>query len=508
MSLIDQLTNYELKVLPLVNTDTSLSELVKRSSLKEIEVMRSIQWLSNKELLTYSEDVTELITLDENGLEYSKKGLPERQILKEIKQNPKSISELESSGLSKEEINISIGQLKKKVAINLTKDNKGNLIFEITPQGKELLNKDSLEETFLKKNFPININELKSEEKFAYDNLIKRKKILKIDSKKELKINLTSEGKKLIKNLPNISERIDKITPEMIRNGTWKDKEFRSYDIKSQVPSLSPGKTHFVNQAINYIKKIWLELGFEEMSGNHVQTAFRDLDALFVPQDHPAREMQDTFYIDNPSNGKTPDELLKKVKTMHENGGKSGSKGWEYTFSKEVASQNLLRTHTTVLSAIELPKLKKEDLPKKYFSVGKVYRNESLDWKHLFEFYQVEGIVVDPNANFKNLIGYLKEFYKKMGFEKVRIRPAHFPYTEPSAEIEVFHPGKKQWMEMGGAGIFRPEVVIPLLGEDIPVLAWGNGMERGIFDYFNFSDLRDLYKNDIKQLREIKSWIK
>ena len=152
--------------------------------------------------------------------------------------------------------------------------------------------------------------------------------------------------------------------------------------------------------------------------------------------------------------------------------------------------------------------MKREELPAKFFSVGKVFRNEALDWKHLFEFYQVEGIVVDPNANFRHLIGYLKEFYKKMGYSAVRMRPAHFPYTEPSLEVDVFHPIKKQWIELGGAGIFRPEVVKPLLGFDCPVLAWGQGMGRIIGEYWKITDIRDLYKNDIKQLREMKLWLR
>ena len=171
-------------------------------------------------------------------------------------------------------------------------------------------------------------------------------------------------------------------------------------------------------------------------------------------------------------------------------------------------SQNVLRTHTTVLSARELSKLKKEDLPAKFFSVGKCFRNESLDWSHLFELVQVEGIVVDENVNFSNLLAYLKEFFGKMGFEQIRVRPAYFPYTEPSVEVDVFHPIKKKWIELGGAGIFRPEVVKPLMGFDCPVLAWGLGLERTVSDYYNISDIREIYKNDLKQTRNMKAWLK
>jgi phenylalanyl-tRNA synthetase alpha chain len=159
-------------------------------------------------------------------------------------------------------------------------------------------------------------------------------------------------------------------------------------------------------------------MGFQEMEGNHVQTAFWDLDALFVPQDHPAREMQDTFYLNEPATGKMAAAVHKRVKAAHEDGGDTGSKGWRYRYSNKEAAKNLLRTHTTVLSAQTLHKIKQGELPMpgKYFSVNTVYRNEALDWKHLFEFHQVEGIVVAEGTTFGHLKGYLREFFGKMAF--------------------------------------------------------------------------------------------
>ncbi|MEK6823336.1 MAG: phenylalanine--tRNA ligase subunit alpha, partial [Nanoarchaeota archaeon] len=257
---------------------------------------------------------------------------------------------------------------------------------------------------------------------------------------------------------------------------------------------------------IAYIKKIWLEMCFVDMRGSMVQTAFWDLDALFVPQDHPAREMQDTFYLKGA--GTIPAPLAKKVKATHESGGTTGSRGWGGQWSEDVARQLLLRTHTTVLSAQTIARLKETDVPAKFFAVGRVFRNETLDWKHLFEFHQVEGIVVDPDANLRQLIKYLREFYTKMGYADVRLRPAHFPYTEPSLEVEVLHPIRKEWIELGGAGIFRPEVTQPIFGTDIPVLAWGQGMERIITEYYKFQDLREMYTNDVDQLRSVKAWMR
>ena len=199
---------------------------------------------------------------------------------------------------------------------------------------------------------------------------------------------------------------------------------------------------------------------------------------------------------------------MENVKRAHE-GGIDGSKGWQYKWDEEEAKRVLLRTHTTCLSARKLMEIGKSgEFPAKYFALGKCFRNETVDWSHGFEFNQTEGIVVDENANFRQLLGYLVQFYKKMGYEKIRIRPAYFAYTEPSLEIDVFHPERKEWVELGGAGMFRPEVTIPMFGRHIPVLAWGQGFDRIITEFFGINDLREVYKNDLNKLREMKFWRK
>lgn len=295
----------------------------------------------------------------------------------------------------------------------------------------------------------------------------------------------------------------------MLKTGSWKNKEFRKYDVKSYVPKITGGKRHFVNQAMQFAKKVWIEMGFKEMNGPIINTSFWNFDALFTAQNHPVRDMQDTFFIKDPSKGKLPDKnLMQNVKAVHEDGWNTGSKGWRYKWNEEEAKRNVLRTHTTVLSAKTLATLKKSDWPAKYFAVGRCFRNETLDWCHLFEFNQTEGIVVDPNANFKHLLGYLKNFFTKMGYPQARFRPAFFPYTSHSLEIDVYHPVHKKWIELGGAGIFRPEVVKPLLGEEVPVLAWGPGFDRIYMEYYKITDIRDLYRNDLKQIREARVWLK
>jgi len=500
--LIETLHPLERKVLPVLKESISFPEIVKLTNLQEVEVMRALQWLENKNIIKINKKVNKIISLDNNGELYIKKGLPERRFLQVLEQELTLNEVKQKASLNDNELHISLGILKKKAAITF-ENNK----IKITQNGKNLLNKELLEEQFIKK-LPLNLNDLKDEDKYSFNELKSRKEIIKVNEEKIITIDVLPLGHSLLQQKIT-SNFIDSLTPEIIRNQEWKNKKFRRYDIKINVPKIYPAKRHFVNEAIRYIKQIWLDLGFQEMQGSMLQTSFWNFDALFTAQDHPVRDLQDTFFIKEPSKGKLPSkELVNKVKLAHENGYKTGSRGWQYFWNLEEAKKNCLRTHTTVLSARTISQLKKSDLPSKYFSVGKCFRNETLDWAHLHELIQVEGIVLDENINLRHLIGYLKEFFKKMGFSKVRARPAYFPYTEPSCEIDVFHPIKKKWIELGGSGIFRPEMVVPLLGYDVPVLAWGLGLERTISEYYNINDIRDLYKNDLQQLKQIKLWLK
>lgn len=503
-SIVNKLHPLERAVLPHLQTNTDFYSIVQAAKLKEIEVMRALQWLENKKLVTLTSEKKKVLSLDKNGQQYRTNGLPEILFLKSLSTAPLPLFVIaKKTCLSTEELNACIGILKQKNAIIISKGKE--LHIALLPQGQQLLKEGTEEEAFLQKKFPLDPELLTEQEKRTVEKLKKRKRMLLLEEKKIVHTFLTNEGKKIVP--PDVSSEnvTNRLTVEMLKTGSWKKKNFRSYDVEINVPKKYGGKKHFDNEALQYIRQIWLEMGFKEMTGPFVQSAFWDLDALFVPQDHPAREMQDTFYLQ----GKAKLPLLwTKIKGAHEHGGNTGSTGWQYKFSKEESEKILLRTHTTVLSAQTLATLKKEDLPAKFFAVGKVFRNEALDWKHLFEFYQVDGIVIDPNANLTHLKGYLMRFYQKMGYAKVRMRPAHFPYTEPSMEVDVYHPVRKQWIELGGAGIFRPEVVKPLLGFDCPVLAWGQGMGRIISEYWKINDIRDLYKNDLKQLREMKIWLR
>jgi len=499
--LIESLSPNERKILPYLE-EKNIQEIIKESHLDKVSVLRSLEYLENKGLVTLSSEKKTIIEIGINGALYLKKGLPERRLLNLL--NEKSIIPLKEaqklSKLSDNELKASIGVLKRKAIIEL----KNEKI--ILSANKEEIAKKIPEETFLEI-LPVDYDSLDEEQTNTLKTLQNRKNILYIREKKKVNLEITELGKKIIGSRIKGNNLIEQVTPKILeKESSWKGKKFRRYDVTYPVSAIYGGKKHFVNQALDYARKIWTELGFKEMSGNLIQSSFWNFDALFTAQDHPVREMQDTFFLDKKSEI-SDKNIIKKVKESHERG-VNDSKGWQYSWKEEEAKKLVLRTHTTCLSALTLAKLDKKEIPAKFFAIGKCFRNETIDWNHSFEFNQTEGIVVDKNANFRHLLGYLKEFFRKMGFEKIRIRPGYFPYTEPSVEIDVWHPEKKVWLELGGAGIFRPEVVIPLLGENIPVLAWGPGIDRTLMEYYKIKDLRELYKNDFAKLRKMKFWLK
>ncbi len=499
--IVDSLNPHERKILPFIK-EKKINDICKKSNLNKITVLRALEYLKNKKIVELSYSEKKIIDLGINGILYKKKELPERRFLKLLSE--KKIISIDNAkkqiSLNKDEFKIALGTLKKKAMIEIKNKN-----IVLNTNLEEIAKKTS-EEKLIEK-LPLQINQLTPEQNLAFQSLIKRRNIIFVKEKTIINIGITKLGKEILNYDISKEKLIEQLTPELLRKeSNWKGKKFRRYDIESPVPKIYGGKRNFVNQSIDSGRKIWTEMGFKEMKGNLIQNSFWNFDALFTPQDHPAREMQDTFFLNKKI--ELPEEkLLNQVKLSHEKG-IDNSSGWNYQWSKEEAKKLLLRTHTTCLSAQTLYNLGKSSKKEgKFFSLGKVFRNETVDWKHGFEFYQTEGIVIGKDVTLRNLLGYLQEFYKKMGFPKVKFRPGYFPYTEPSVEIDIWHPIKKEWLELGGAGIFRPEVTIPLIGNELKVLAWGLGFDRIITDYYKIKDLRELYKNDLNNLRKMKSWV-
>ena len=324
-----------------------------------------------------------------------------------------------------------------------------------------------------------------------------RKNLIQIVEKTERRWALTPQGQQVSPDELQETNVIAELTPELLQGEDWKNAEYRAFDVSLEAATPRTGRSHPMQALIERIRSIFLEMGFSELVDDYVQSAGWNMDALFIPQDHPAREMQDTFYLDNPATVELSEDLTAAWKSIHESGGETGSTGWGGTYSAEVSRRPLLRTHTTVNTIQYLASHPTQAC--RVFSVDRVFRKEAIDRTHLPEFHQIEGIIMEEGANLQMLVTTLKTFYAKMGYPEVRVRPAYFPYTEPSLEIEVKWRGK--WLELGGAGIFRPEVTEPL-GIGSPVLAWGMGLERLAMLVLGLDDIRQLYVSDLEWLRK------
>jgi len=560
---MQELHPHEIEILKTLTTKSSPHAISEKSNLDLDAVMRSASWLSTKNLVKIERKLEREISLDAEGKIYAKSGLPERKII-DLIHDSAAFDELD---IDKSEKNIALGWLRRKNLAKLEKT-EGKLIITV-------LNRDETDDEkllkLLKEKGKLIVGELSPGLKAGFELLKQRQNVIKIKEIKEIHFIPTEEGIELGKKFRTgkLKISVSQLTPEMLKTGDWKDLTFRKYDAEIYIKPKYPAKKHPLRRVIDEIRSIFLEMGFEEISGDFVESAFWNFDALFQPQDHPARDMHDTFYLKNRHRFVEPrdifynehpkilnipkivdfhnrknelshtiknrlrfsreprdifyrknhivcntiknpqsveiykfDELSDKIKQVHENGGTTGSKGWGYKWSREVARQTVFRTHTTAVTARHLSKLDENSLPSKVFCIGKTFRNEAIDYKHLPEFYQVEGIVADKGANFRNLLSILNIFYKEMGFEKVRFRPAYFPYTEMSVEPEIYFEEKGEWMELGGAGIFRPEVTVPLMGFECPVLAWGLGLDRVVALKLGLNDIRELYISDLKWLRE------
>ncbi len=335
-----------------------------------------------------------------------------------------------------------------------------------------------------------------NERKFIPD-LLKRE-FVKQAEQTNILVTITAEGLALASTTFS-SDLLDRLTPEVLASGAWREKGLRPIDVEAKAPKFYPGRRHPVRDFIREVREVYVSMGFTELEGNSVHPAFWNFDALFIPQDHPGRDMQDTFYLEGLSDKKLNRKgVVANVAATHESGWKTGSRGWGYSWNIEEARRLVLRTHNTVLTVKALSESREKET--RVFAVSKVYRNENLDYKHLAEFYQMDGIMVGEGLNVRHLMGFLMEFYKKLGIKAVKLWPTYFPYTEPSLEVVGYSDAVKSWIELSGSGVFRPEVTIPL-GVRVPVLAWGPGIERLMLMRFGLDDMRELYGSDLSWLR-------
>ncbi|KAL1407023.1 Phenylalanyl-tRNA synthetase, beta subunit, cytoplasmic [Vanrija albida] len=294
------------------------------------------------------------------------------------------------------------------------------------------------------------------------------------------------------------------LTVEMLASGAWEKAAFKQYNFAAKGEPTDGGALHPLLKVREEFRQIFFDMGFTEMPANRfVETAFWNFDAMFVPQQHPARELQDTFYLKSPSKALAPPaDYYERVRKTHETGG-YGSIGYRAPFSREESDKLLLRTHTTAVSTAMLYELANQPggfKPAKLFSIDRVFRNEATDATHLAEFHQVEGVVADYDITLGHLIGFMQEFFGRMGNKTLRFKPAYNPYTEPSMEIFSWHEGLGKWIEIGNSGVFRPEMLEPMgLPKGVRVLGWGFSLERPTMIKYKIQDIRTLvgHKTDL-----------
>ena len=485
--------------------DISAEKIIDSLGYKVGQCNQAFSWLLAKGCLEETGRSHKVVyELTELGREHQKNGLPAERIFAFLSEKgPHSMPEIsEALGLEKSDTGSAFGLLSSKGVARLNEERKAAIAKDELPQ--EITIQRSLLDRAVETG-SLDEASLSGDEKSAIAQLAKKRGASSADFKLvegDIVIyRLTPAGEEAKKALleANITgEEFGILTPEMIQTGSWKNGTFRPYGINAPTSRLIPGRRNAYSEYLQWVKDKLTALGFEEFDGPLVENEFWNGDALFMPQFHSARDIHDVYYVKDPVHAKRIEEpWLSQVAATHENGWKTGSRGWGYTFDHEFTRRQVLRSQGTVLSAHQLTKAK---VPGKYFGIVRCFRYDQVDATHGADFYQTEGIVLGKDVNLRNLLGLLKMFAEEIaGAEEVKYVPGYFPFTEPSIEVHIKHP-VLGWFELGGSGIFRPEVT-EALGIDVPVLAWGLGIDRMALMHLGLNDLRELFTPDIESVR-------
>ncbi|MHA2352480.1 MAG: phenylalanine--tRNA ligase subunit alpha [Candidatus Thorarchaeota archaeon] len=448
---------------------------------------RSLVQIHTREIVSHS--------LTDEGLEYVGSGLPEVRLFNGVKDLGGKASfddAVAHTGLSPKTKGIAMNWARKNGWLQISKDGGATVL-------RSLVERPESDVSDVLSQLSSGKESVSSTHTDSLKQALERKLVSEIITKK---FEAETVGTKIgeIDRLVSMGvEGIGDLTPEILASGTWKEESFRPYNVDIVPAYANYGKKHPYAEFNDWLREIMVGLGFTEWFGPYVETEFWGHDTLFVPQDHVSREVQDQFRIASPyDHGHIEDrKYYKAVKSVHENGGDTGSKGWDWPYSEEVATRLCLRPHTTPVSMRYL--YEHREGPQKMFIIDRNFRSETLSAKNAQEFNQCEGIIMDEGLTLRDLIGYLTSICNAVGIDKLKFKPGQFPFTEPSVETFAKH-DKLGWIELGGSGIFRPEVTRPL-GITDTVLAWGIGSDRLFMVSMGINDIRDLYSRDLNWLR-------
>jgi phenylalanyl-tRNA synthetase alpha chain len=503
---------------------------------------QALSWLTGKGLVSeIRRTVSVFYELTELGREWTEKGSPEERFIELVRKQKGKLKLpdiAKALNIDNKDIGSAYGNL-SKLGILAMDDNKNVIIknHKIDEQLEEFFNGEAADEQsfiqlvvvrglldkgahYADKGSALSEEYLSPEEKAAISGISKKRgasdaPFRQIDRETVFfgLTDLAEETTAALKAAGITGDEVGALTQSMLETGSWKGKTFRSYNVKTPPVRLTPGRSNPYAKFLENVKDKLASLGFEEFDGPLVETEFWNSDALFMPQFHSARDIHDAYSIAEPSQSaaspsesandgiaraKSIDEpWLSNVADVHTNGGKTGSRGWNYGFDRDFTKRLILRSQGTVLSAKQLPAAK---IPGKYFGIARCFRYDRVDATHLPDFYQTEGIVLGENVNLRTLLGMLEMFALEVaGAKEVKYVPGYFPFTEPSVEVHIKHP-VLGWFELGGSGIFRPEVT-ESLGVNVPVAAWGIGIDRMALMALGLNDLRELFSYDIENVR-------
>jgi len=448
------------------SAESTPEKLEQKTGLSADQIRRGVEWLKLKKLAIVDETVETAVCLGKNGLDALENGLPERRLLDLVKDGAQKIPDLQERLQSL--FGPAVGIAKRNGWVRISGDEVSIRSYPDRLPEESILASIGREKVSLGK---IRDREsyglLKRRPDFVAESAVKSKTVRLADSAKNI-------------DLKRVRARLDS------------SYDTGAIDVEADVPPSFAARRHPLKETIDEIREVFVALGFAEISGSLSQPSFWNFDALFTPQDHPAREMQDTFYLDKIS--------AKRIGTRQQirNVAASHRKGWRYRWDVREAQKMVLRTHTTCVTIKHLAENRPDEA--RVFSLGRVFRNEKVSYKHLVEFNQVEGVVIGKDATLRDLMGIQREFYRRIGITRIKFWPTFFPYTEPSLQTMVYNEGLGRWVELFGMGIFRPEVTKPL-GITKPVLAWGGGIERIAMLKYGLDDVREFYSNNLDWLR-------
>ncbi len=490
-----------MKALQSTGGNSSLDELLLISKRDNASASRALAILQEKQLVKVSESDQATVHLTDEGIDYAKRGLPERRLLQAVLDlGGESLLEqaLKHADIPPTLAPIVLGWIKNSHWCDVSTQLDKVVLKASAIPGKTNLEK-ALELLASKPEY--NVEELTSELRGSLETL-KRRRLLVSKTHARRYVELTPQGWQALQQGITVPIEVSELTPELITTHRWQNVAFRKYNLDAPVTPTWPGKEQPYRQFLDDLKAKLVALGFEEMTGPTVELTFFNCDALFMPQDHPAREIHDLYHVKTDLLGQLGEyeKFMEPVAKTHENGWKTGSTGWGYKYSRTEALKMILRSQGTAISARTLVS-KDLKIPGKYFSIVRCFRPDPVDRTHLTEFNQVEGIVVGPNLSLRDLLGVLQRFAVDIaGADRVRFKPDYFPFTEPSVELQAYKKGYG-WLEFGGSGIFRPELTLPL-GIKVPVLAWGIGVDRLFMMRAGLDDIRMLFAQDLEWIRK------